>query len=124
MSIQSINTVSLPSLEPSRGKASAGKAKPAPVENQIRTSNAESGYENAKPADMVRELNKLTHKMGSELSFSVDSELNQVVVTVTDLNTREVIRQIPSEEMIALARRLKEMDGGSDAKGVILRLNG
>lgn len=41
-----------------------------------------------------------------ELSFAVDGESGRVVVTVTDPNTGELVRQIPSEEALRIARHL------------------
>ena len=41
------------------------------------------------------------------LSIRVDDELNRPVVSVIDKQTEEVVRQIPSEEVIALARFLQ-----------------
>lgn len=63
--------------------------------------------------ELSKDMNDLVHGFG--LSFALEDELNRTVVTVTDTNTEEVIRQIPSEEFIKLAKRIsearKEMSG-------------
>ena len=41
-----------------------------------------------------------------ELEFSFDEESRQVIIKVHDAETGEVVRQIPSEEFVAMARRL------------------
>ena len=41
-----------------------------------------------------------------ELEFSFDEESRQVIIKVHDSETGEVVRQIPSEEFVAMARRL------------------
>ncbi|MBI2802762.1 MAG: flagellar protein FlaG [Gammaproteobacteria bacterium] len=46
------------------------------------------------------------------LEFSVDRESGDTVVKVVDSNTKEVIRQIPSEEVLAIAHRLQAGYGG------------
>lgn len=74
--------------------------------------------------DLANKLGKLTQRLGTELSFSVDRDLNQVIVTVARQDTKEVIRQIPPEEVVELAKRLKEMESGGDMKGVIVGLKG
>ena len=57
----------------------------------------------------VREsLDSLSRKSG--LEFAVDDELGRVVVKVLDPETREVLKQFPSEDALALARSLR---GGS-----------
>jgi len=46
-----------------------------------------------------------------QLQFSVDSETNSTVVRVIDSETKELIRQIPSEELLAISRRLEAATG-------------
>ena len=43
------------------------------------------------------------------LAFSVDKNTENTVVKVTDLNTEKLVRQIPSEDFLKLAERLKDM---------------
>jgi len=45
------------------------------------------------------------------LSYSVNKELNQVVVKVIDSKTDKVIRVIPSESLLKLHSRMKEVIG-------------
>lgn len=45
------------------------------------------------------------------LEFSVDKESGETVVKVVDSETKEVIRQIPSEELLAIANRLRSTAG-------------
>lgn len=47
---------------------------------------------------------------GRELSFAVDEDKQGVIVTVKD-SEGEVIRQIPSEEILALRKRLEDLVG-------------
>ncbi len=46
-----------------------------------------------------------------ELRFSVNKELNQVVVKVIDSRTDKVIKEIPPEDIIKLHIRMKEVIG-------------
>lgn len=43
------------------------------------------------------------------LAFSIDKDTENTVVKVTDLNTEKLVRQIPSEDFLKLAERLKDM---------------
>ena len=52
----------------------------------------------------VNKLNEYIQHSRRDLHFSVDNDSGRVVVKVIDSETREVIRQIPSEEVVALAR--------------------
>jgi flagellar protein FlaG len=52
---------------------------------------------------------QLIHQV--ELQFSVNEASGRTVVTVTDAQTGEVIREIPPSEQLKLAARLDEMIG-------------
>lgn len=54
----------------------------------------------------VSKLNEYVQNSRRDLHFSLDKDSGRVVVKVVDSETREVIRQIPSEEVIALAQGL------------------
>lgn len=54
----------------------------------------------------VSRLNEYIQNSQRDLHFSVDKGSGRVVVKVIDSATQEVIRQIPSEEVIALAQGL------------------
>lgn len=61
--------------------------------------------------DAVKRANETVQVLRSNLQFSVDEATGIDVVKFIDVKTKEVIRQIPSEEMLALARRLDEIKG-------------
>ncbi|MCG8996162.1 flagellar protein FlaG [Laribacter hongkongensis] len=61
-----------------------------------------------KASSQVQELFKLTQ---SELKISIDDDLGVQVVKIMDISTDEVIRQIPSEEMLELAKSLDKVLG-------------
>ncbi|MFT2091425.1 flagellar protein FlaG [Paraglaciecola sp. 2405UD69-4] len=44
-----------------------------------------------------------------QLNFSVDEDSNKQVVKVTDAESGDVIRQIPSEEVLKLSERLQDL---------------
>ena len=56
----------------------------------------------------VTQMNDHVQNLQRSLQFTVDELSGKDVVTVRDIETEEVIRQIPSEEALALARRLAE----------------
>ncbi|MHB9116991.1 MAG: flagellar protein FlaG [Burkholderiales bacterium] len=45
------------------------------------------------------------------LQFSVDKDINRTVVKVVDPSTKEVVRQIPSKEVIEIAKSLDRLQG-------------
>lgn len=49
--------------------------------------------------------------MNNSLQFSIDDDSGRTVVKVVDKQTDEVLRQIPSEEMLDIARALGKLKG-------------
>ena len=66
-------------------------------------------------AAAVRRLNQLMAERQRDLAFHVDEASGRTVITVLDATTSEVVRQIPSEEVLALARALELERGLLDA---------
>lgn len=66
------------------------------------------------------EITKYVQNVQRNLNFSVDEDSGQTVIKVIDRESDEVIRQIPSEEMLALARRLRDLEG-EEASGLLVR---
>ncbi len=64
--------------------------------------------------ETVHNLNDYVQSQQRELLFEVDDVTGDTVIKVRDSKTDEVIRQIPSEELMALARRMLQM---SEDKG-------
>ena len=62
----------------------------------------------------VERMNTKMVDGGRGLAFRVDPDLGRPVVTVTNKETGEVIRQIPNEVVIQMARSIE------DAKGLLL----
>lgn len=56
----------------------------------------------------VSQINDYVQNLQRNLQFTVDEVTGKDVVTVIDSESKEVIRQIPSEEALELARRLAE----------------
>lgn len=49
--------------------------------------------------------------LGNSLDFQVDQSTGKTVVRITDLTTNTLVRQIPSEEMLTIAKALDAMQG-------------
>lgn len=58
---------------------------------------------------VVHDLNKAAVSLQRDLNFKVDDETGKSIITVTDSVTQKVIRQIPSEEIVELAKNLQSM---------------
>lgn len=60
---------------------------------------------------VVKEVNDFVRPLNNSLHFSIDKETGTTVVKVIDTETQEMIKQIPSEEMLALAKALDQLKG-------------
>lgn len=61
--------------------------------------------------DIVKVVNDFVKPFNDTLLFSIDKDTGTTVVKVVDTETEEVIKQIPSEEMLALAKALDQLRG-------------
>lgn len=59
----------------------------------------------------VQAINSYVQNLRRDLQFTVDEATDRTIIRVIDSETREVIRQIPSEEVLALARSLERAQG-------------
>lgn len=75
-------------------------------------SAAASQTDPATITQVVSRLNDYVQTLRRDLVFRVDKDTEKVVVTVVDPENGEVIRQIPSEEVMAVARALGQIQQG------------
>jgi flagellar protein FlaG len=72
---------------------------------------AEAAKEQEPLDDVVSNLNNLVRDLQRELQFSVDEDSGSTIIKVVDRETDEVVRQIPSEDLVNLRKRLEEAAG-------------
>ncbi|MCS3455607.1 flagellar protein FlaG [Aeromonas sp. BIGb0405] len=65
--------------------------------------------------ELQERLDNLSKLKGWTINFSLVPELDQPVIKVIDVDTKQVIRQIPSEEMLLISKRLQSMDQTSNS---------
>jgi len=71
---------------------------------QIKMTREDSEY-------LAEIMNGMARMFNSQLSFEVYEDTNQLYVQLIDRETREVIKQIPPEELLELSSRIREMVG-------------
>lgn len=60
----------------------------------------------------VDEIRKRIEPVAQNLQFSIDKDTGKTIVKLIDTSTKEVLRQIPSEELVAIARALGKSQSG------------
>jgi flagellar protein FlaG len=96
------------------GAVAAAQRRPAasvPAAAQPEQQQSRSEPEPAMLRDAVRTANEAIQQVTNGIEFSVDDDTGKMVVRVIDANTKEVLRQIPSEEMLAIARAIDSLQG-------------
>ena len=118
MNIQSLNSAVIGSLSPPRQQQTSAEATSvpppavaaqAPQETPTTAQSAPGGLEQINEA--VKATNDFVSLVNSAVEFTVDDDTKLTVVKVIDKSTKEVIRQIPSEEMLAIAKALDTVQG-------------
>lgn len=60
---------------------------------------------------IAERLDQYMKESGRSVEFRVDDDIHETVITVRRTDTGEVVRQYPTDEAIALLRRLNEQSG-------------
>ncbi|HHH47378.1 MAG TPA: flagellar protein FlaG [Gammaproteobacteria bacterium] len=81
--------------------------KDLPPASTPQTADAEARSREVR--ETVQNLNDFVQRQDRALQFEVDDVTGDTVIKVMDSATDEVIRQIPSEELLALARRMMQL---------------
>jgi flagellar protein FlaG len=84
------------------------------TEAGTETTRSEIKAESKELEKQVQDLHETAVLKGWSVNFSVDKDLDRTVITVVDSKTKETIRQIPSEEWLYTAKRLKEFSELND----------
>jgi flagellar protein FlaG len=107
-------TVQKPAVTASPSGLPAGKTLPVagrdlpPAEPPVSRADLERA---------VQRLNEIMSETQRSLRFQVDELSGRTVITVLDATTHEVVRQIPSPEVLAVMRHLERMGTLLDTHG-------
>jgi len=69
--------------------------------------------------EVVEQLNNHAQAVNRDLHFSVDDESGKTVIKVINSETAELVRQIPSEEVLRLSKTIQETIEGNT--GIIVQ---
>lgn len=92
----------------------AAQAKRAEAEAQKKAekeTQAEQQQAQQPMSKMAKELQGLADSLGRSVQFSVSEESGDDIIMVFHKKTKELIRQIPSEEVVEMRERLSKVFG-------------
>ncbi len=119
MSIQSISNASASmqamAAAPARSQTESTASVETRPENVQQNANPQEQAQRVPSAGELQkaleEVEKAVAPMAQSLQFSLDKDSGRTVVKVMDTDTNEVIRQIPSEEVLAISKAVDKLKG-------------
>lgn len=61
--------------------------------------------------EVIESFQEMSESIQTKLGFSVHESNNEIVIKVFDKESNELIRQFPSEEMLALQDKMSDLSG-------------
>ncbi|MGL6597727.1 flagellar protein FlaG [Aeromonas veronii] len=81
-------------------------------QEQSKETELQQVHSRADIEKQVQNLQEFGKLQGWTVNFSMEKESGQMVIKVMDSDTRTVIRQIPTEELIAIHKRIQALQQG------------
>ncbi|RLA19701.1 MAG: hypothetical protein DRQ56_04825 [Gammaproteobacteria bacterium] len=75
---------------------------------KVLPQQAERGAVQADVVQALRDISDYLQSTSTELSFRMDESTGNIIITVQDTVTAKIVWQIPSKEMMAIARYIAE----------------
>lgn len=99
--------------------SSAGSAAVVPRAQEVNMVPARSPAPQVQPVrltaeqveQVVKEMKQVVEPLAQNLEFSIDKDTGQTIVKVIDTTTKEIVRQIPSEELLTIAHSIDKLKG-------------
>ncbi len=95
--------------------AAADKAPPvprndaAPTQTVIAAKQPAAAASQDEVSNALKSINQAMKDRSQDLEFSVDDDSDRTIVKVVDKTTQEVIRQMPTEEALEIAKALDRL---------------
>ncbi len=113
MTAMKINTQEAPDITPLRPVEAPQKVDKqiAAEKESVQTAKDTEKMTTKEVEEMLEVFQDLSETIQTKLSFSVDDSNNEIVVKVYDKESNKLIRQFPSEEMLALQDKMTDLAG-------------
>lgn len=122
--LQVLQTLPAPSSSkspPARSAKSGTRPTTASVLDQQGTDVSEDRLDAA-----AKSVGEYLQQKSPDIAYKVDRESGRYYFNVIDPETKETIRQVPAEEVLAMARRVREMNElhNQEAMGILVDQQG
>lgn len=102
-------------------------SKPTPKPAESKVTNLEKRGESVSKENLeaaASDVQDYFQQLPTDIKFVVDKSTGTYYFKIIDPETKEVIRQVPSEEVLAMARKLRELTNSRNASGVLMDKEG
>ncbi len=102
-------------------------SKPTPKPAESKATSPEKRGESVSKESLeaaVSDVQDYFQQLPTDIKFVVDKSTGTYYFKIIDPETKEVIRQVPSEEVLAMARKLRELTNSRNASGVLMDKEG
>jgi len=102
-------------------------SKPTPKPAEAKALSLEKRAESVSQESLeaaVSDVQDYFQQLPTDIRFVVDKPTGTYYFKIIDPETQEVIRQVPSEEVLAMARKLRELSKSQNASGVMMDKEG
>ncbi len=110
-----VQTIVLPKARPVDIDTAVSKSQmqpPAPEKVKVNAESAPKPEIDPKALkELIGEINQEAARLNYRLSLSIDHDTNRVLIKFKDPESGEVIRQIPPEVVLEIAKRFDELKG-------------
>ena len=106
--LMSVETSKMPRVA---GSAAAASSQAIQTPSTVEEPSAQKETDPDELQKSVEKIQKFVNLAACDMEFSIDEESGRTVVKVIDRETKDVIRQIPSQEALDLAQALDKLQG-------------
>lgn len=93
---------------------------PINTDVSVKSTQEKKQVEVAEVKQATKQVNDFVKQIDRDLEFSVDDASGRVIITVRDHESGKIIRQIPPEELLVIAKLVKENYSSSTPSGILL----
>jgi flagellar protein FlaG len=92
-----------------KSAAIAARNDAAPTQTVIAAKQAAAPASEDEVSHALKSINHALKERSQDLEFSIDDDSDRTIVKVVDKSTQEVIRQMPTEEALEIAKALDRL---------------
>ncbi len=91
--------------------SSASKTEIKDIQQTEMRKKVEESKDLVKPEEISQEFNAISKNLNLDVKFAYNAKIDTVYINVTDKNTGEIIKKLPTEEAMKIKESMKDLVG-------------